>query len=83
MIYAGRNREDTGDDLVLLAVNVYWEEQDFPVPGLPHGMGWRVDADTSGWYLKDGLPGEEEVRVLEDRMRIAPRSVLVLTGGNL
>ena len=83
VIYAGRNRENTGDDLVLLAVNVYWEEQEFPVPGLPYGMGWQVKADTSGWYLRKSIPAGEKVRVLEDRMRIAPRSVLVLTGGNV
>ena len=83
VIYAGRNRENTGDDLVLLAVNVYWEEQEFPVPGLPYGMGWQVEADTSGWYLRKGIPEGEKVRVLEERMRIAPRSVLVLTGGNV
>ena len=83
VLYAGRNRESTGDDLVLLAVNVYWEEQEFPVPVLPCGMGWRLEADTSGWYLREGFPGEEEVRVLEEKMRIAPRSALVLTGGNL
>ena len=29
---------------MLLAVNVYWEEQEFPVPGLPYGMGWQVEA---------------------------------------
>ena len=83
VIYAGRNRENTGDDLVLLAVNVYWEEQEFLVPGLPYGMGWQVEADTSGWYLRKGIPEGEKVRVLEERMRIAPRSVLVLTGGNV
>ena len=72
-----------GDDLGLLAVSGYGEEQEFPVPGLLYGMGWQVEADTSGWYLRKSIPAGEKVRVLEDRMRIAPRSVLVLTGGNV
>lgn len=82
VIYAGRNREDTEDDVVCLAVNVFWEEQSFLLPALPEHMRWLTEADTSGWYLEKGIPGEDGPFALkENKVKIAPRSVLVLTGG--
>ena len=66
-----------GGQCILGRAGVSW------CPGCRMEWGWQVEADTSGWYLRKGIPEGEKVRVLEDRMRIAPRSVLVLTGGNV
>lgn len=80
VIYAGRNKDNTGDDIVCVAVNVFWEEQDCILPELPLPFGWQVNADTSGWYLENGVAGIEGNKMLEGHMiRMAPRSVLVLT----
>lgn len=81
VIYAGRNRENTHDDLVCLAVNVYWEEQTFSLPGLPPHLYWCVEADSAGRYLKKGVPdAEHAVAIAYDKpVRIDPRAVLVFT----
>lgn len=81
VIYAGRNSRDTGDDIVCLAVNVFWEEQEFALPGLPQGMSWFVSADTGNRYLPRSVPGRGEapVRIAGGRIRMMPRSVCVLT----
>ena len=42
IIYAGRNDNNTRDDIVCLAVNVFWEEQEFCLPPVTCGMGWYV-----------------------------------------
>lgn len=82
VIYAGRNHEDTGDDVVCLAVNVFWEEQRFRLPSLPAPMAWIVEADTSGQYLENGIAnGDSPCTVEGNDVKIAPRAVLVLTGG--
>lgn len=82
VIYAGRNHENTGDDVVCLAVNVFWEEQRFRLPSLPAPMAWIVEADTSGQYLENGISnGDSPCAVEENDVKIAPRAVLVLTGG--
>jgi len=83
VLYAGRNRDNSGDDLVMLAVNVYWEEQTFWLPILHSYMKWQVDADTTGNYLPEGIPKENETFTLEDSViSLSPRSVLVLSAKN-
>lgn len=79
VIYAGRNRENTGDDIICLAVNVFWEEQEFTLPVMRPGLNWYVTADTGMRYLKDGIPkpGKEPL-LSEGRLRMMPRSVCVL-----
>ena len=82
VIYAGRvevdKRGNGHDDLVCLAVNVYWEEQDFWLPSLPGGKVWYVAADTSGRYLHNFIPGQQGmVRIPENKITISARSVCV------
>ena len=81
VIYAGRNHDNTEDDVICLAVNVYWEEQDCRLPMLPENMKWFVEADTSGRYLKHGIPKEEGPCVAGGfQVKMEPRSALILTG---
>ncbi|MCI8430586.1 MAG: glycogen debranching enzyme [Lachnospiraceae bacterium] len=79
VIYAGRNHEDTGDDIVCLAVNVFWEWQEFSLPGLPSYMQWQVEADTFGNYLPAGIPEGRLTEPVDHRVFMAPRSAMVLT----
>ncbi len=80
VLYAGRDHGNNGDDLVLLAVNVYWEEQEFSLPLLPAYLKWYVEADSSGWYLEDGIPGgKQEEPVMGTDIRMMRRSAMVLT----
>lgn len=82
IVYAGRNAQDginDKDDIVCLAINVFWEEQEFLLPGLVPGMEWFVAADTGLKYLADGIPRSEEdmPEVACGRMRMLPRSLCV------
>lgn len=82
VFYAGRNHDGSADDIVCLAVNVYWEEQRFELPRLPGHMIWQVEADSFGNYLPQGIPSERmSGRLNGHEVRIGPRSVLVLTAG--
>lgn len=78
VIYAGRNRENTGDDIICLAVNVFWEEQEFMLPTMQPGLNWHVMADTGMRYIEDTIPepGKEPL-VLDGRVQMMPRSVCV------
>ncbi len=80
IIYAGRNRNNTRDDVVCLAVNVFWEEQEFYLPSLMYGMGWYVAVDTGNRYFTNAIPNQRErMPLLEGgKIRMAPRSVCVL-----
>ncbi len=80
VIYAGRNTENTDDDVVCLAVNTFWEEQEFTVPFLAEGKNWRIAADTSGRHFPAFIPEDgEPVAITGNTLRIPARSVYVLT----
>ena len=83
VVYAGRGEADDcgngNDDIVCLAVNVFWEEQEVWLPSLPDRKAWHVAADTSGHYLKNHIPGQQGMhRLPENRLMIGARSVCVL-----
>lgn len=79
VIYAGRNNRNTGDDIICLAVNVFWEEQEFLLPHMPSGLNWYVMADTGMRYIEDVIPkpGEEPL-LIGGKIRMIPRSVCIL-----
>ena len=71
--YAGKTGQ--GEDLVYVALNVYWEEQRFELPKLPEAYEWRCFADTS----LDGT-GEESGNVPITEYWLHPRTVAVFVG---
>lgn len=80
VLYAGRNRENTGDDIVCLAINAYWEEQEFDLPSLPMYMKWQVEVDTSAVYLPDCIVKDKKAKQIDEKnVKMQARSVLVLT----
>lgn len=46
--YSGVKPQNGEDDIVSLAVNVFWEEQDCPLPALPDPYKWTVYTETAG-----------------------------------
>lgn len=82
IIYAGQNVPQKMDDIVCLAVNVYWEEQEFYLPPLLSGESWYVAADTSGRYLPAYIPDKKKkVRLEGDKVIMQGRSVCILVNG--
>ena len=80
IIYAGRDQNDGQDDIVCLAANVYWEEQEVALPSLPSGMGWMVLADTGERYLPGCIPKPGQAVLLKgNRAKLGARSVMVLS----
>lgn len=82
VIYSGRveidDRGNGHDDIVCLAVNVFWEDQEICLPSQQGGKVWYVAADTSGRYLHDYIPGQQGMnRLPENRVIIGARSVCV------
>ncbi len=78
VIYAGRNHENTGDDIICLAVNVFWEEQEFALPPLQAGFNWYVMADTGRRYIENTIPKPgQEPPLWGAKIRMIPRSVCI------
>ena len=78
IMYSGRNADNTDNDFVCLAVNVYWEAQLCRLPELPQGYRWEISADTSEWYLPGSIssPGTT-VYARGSGLKMDRRSVLV------
>lgn len=72
IMFAGYDEEKEADDIVYLAVNPFWEEQEIQLPKLPAHYVWNVEADTSEEGAASLLSGN-------NRRRIGARSVIVLT----
>ena len=67
VMYAGYDGDRGMDDIVYVAINVYWEEQKIILPGLSEGWGWQLYACT----------GQKKTGGIWDAMRMEPRSVAV------
>ena len=82
VIYAGRvevdDRGNGHDDIVCLAINVFWEDQEFWLPAMQGGKVWYVAADTSGRYLKNYIPRQQGMsRLPENKVTMGARSVCI------
>lgn len=79
IMFAGRDRSGEKEDIVYLAVNVFWEEQGFWLPELPNGMNWYVAADTGRIYLNECIPCRNQpVELQGNYLRMKERSVCIL-----
>lgn len=72
IMYAGRVPDNSGDDIVLLVVNVYWEEQTVTLPPLTPAINWCLSVDTG---MREGV--QKPYLVMERFWRMKPRSVSV------
>ena len=81
MLFRSVEVDDRGnghDDIVCLAVNPFWEEQEIWLPSLQGGKVWYVAADTSGRYLQNFIPGQQGMNRLPDnRVTIGARSICI------
>ena len=78
--FAGYDSKKGRDDLVYLALNVYWEDVRITLPDLKQTGDWHVAVNTFGnGEGKYCYEGEEQVRI-DGEFIMRPRSVAVFTG---
>ncbi len=79
VMYAGRKEKNDGDDIVYLAINTFWETQEFQLPNLPPGPNWYMAVDTGFGYLPGGIAEEKDMVLISGgKVKMIPRSVCVL-----
>lgn len=80
VIFAGRNEDDSKDDVICLAINPFWEEQEILLPELPGKLHWYVVADTGKKYLPECIPARKTgpAQLCGNRLKLIERSVCVL-----
>ena len=78
IMYAGRNEEDTEDDIVYYCMNAYWEPLVMQLPVLPNGKHWHVDTNTNAEYF-DGEDFTEKTELLGvNTIRVPARTTIIL-----
>lgn len=78
IMYAGRNEEDTEDDIVFYCMNAYWEPLVMQLPVLPNGKHWLVDTNTNAEYF-DGEDFTEKTELLGvNTIRVPARTTIIL-----
>lgn len=78
IMYAGRNEEDTEDDIVFYCMNAYWEPFVMQLPVLPNGKHWHVDTNTNAEYF-DGEDFTAKTELLGvNTIRVPARTTIIL-----
>lgn len=78
IMYAGRNEEDTEDDIVFYCMNAYWEPLVMQLPVLPNGKHWLVDTNTNAEYF-DGEDFTAKTELLGvNTIRVPARTTIIL-----
>lgn len=81
VIFAGRNEDNTADDIVCVAINTHWERQDCYLPELPHYLCWQIETDSSLEIYKAGFPDirDKKVRTNGNMINMEARSSMVFS----
>lgn len=78
IMYAGRNEEDTEDNIVFYCMNAYWEPLVMQLPVLPNGKHWHVDTNTNAEYF-DGEDFTAKTELLGvNTIRVPARTTIIL-----
>ncbi len=78
IMYAGRNEEDTEDDIVFYCMNAYWEPLVMQLPVLPNGKHWHVDTNTNAECF-DGEDFTAKTELLGvNTIRVPARTTIIL-----
>lgn len=78
IMYAGRNEEDTEDDIVFYCMNAYWEPLVMQLPVLPNGKHWHVDTNTNAEYF-DGEDFTAKTELFGvNTIRVPARTTIIL-----
>lgn len=77
IVYAGRSEQNDADDIVGVALNVYWEPQKLWMPTLPDDMCWYMTADTFGNVIPEHFDENYLAHPIPGTIMLPPRSAIV------
>ena len=78
-MFAGYDSDSGHEDIVYLAVNVYWESILIHLPKLPESLSWHLAVDTALQDNSGGIFEENAMHHVGNDYLIGARSVVILT----
>lgn len=77
--FAGRNTEDTEDDIIHIVMNSHWESHQICLPELPMGMYWHIAVNTFNGPENDCIDAIADMPCSRSGIIwVEPRSVVIL-----
>ena len=77
IMFAGRNKKDTGDDIIFYCMNSYWEPLTMQLPVLSNGMQWKLVVNTNCEY-EDGKSFANTIEEFgPNTVRVPARTTLI------
>ena len=70
IMFAGYDEDKKKDDIVLILMNMHWEERHFEMPILPDGFKWKLEMSTGDNSNYDGA----------NSANLMGRSIMAFTG---
>lgn len=78
VMFAGRNEDDTDDDIIFYCMNSYWEPLSTQIPPLPQGREWKVAVNTYCKYEDGKNFGEQTGITADNKMYVPARTCIIL-----
>jgi len=78
LMFAGRNADDTDDEIAYIVINAHWEPHRIRLPELPVDLEWRIAVNTAITTGKDCQNCPENRTPAEYQIGIEARSVMIL-----
>ena len=75
--FAGRNADDTADDIIYIAINSYWECNTIYLPDIPAPLQWRLAVDTANGHPGDCYEWDDMPEIYNQTFTMQPRSVMI------
>lgn len=77
VLYAGYDEEKQSEDVVFLAVNVFWEECNITLPRLPDDMHWAIEINTRD--IEQSAGAKKNV-MNQEEYTLTPRTTAIFAG---
>lgn len=78
IMFAGRNEEDTKDDVVFFCMNAFWEPLILQLPALSYGMEWKVKVNTNCEYCDETDFDQMTEKIGPNAIRVPARTAIIL-----
>ena len=75
--FAGRNQDNTADDIIYIAINSHWENNTIYLPEIPQPLHWRLAVYTANAHPGDCFAWDAMPEIYNQTFAMQPRSVMI------
>lgn len=73
VMFAGKNKNSSKNDIIYIAINSFWEKKEFELPNLKNNYSWDTVINT---YKDNSIINYEDI-ITDNKYILEPRSVAI------